>query len=243
MLLVGETKLAEFNVVVDQETPIGTAVEFDYELNLCDYIDQKTIINSVGLLIEDFETGDFSMFDWQMGGSAAWNITDDEPFNGQYCSQSASIGDEATSELIIELYVLHNDDISFARKVSSEENYDYLRFYVDDVKVEEWSGTQSWEIETFNLTPGEHTLRWSYEKDANTIAGSDCAWIDDVVFPASSLIMGTEELEIANDFNIFPNPGSGHYTVSSTSKNDNHKVRVYNTLGSIVATPTRYIFC
>ena len=86
-------------------------------------------------------------------------------------------------------------------------------------------------------------MRWSYEKDANTIAGSDCAWIDDVVFPASSLIMGTEELEIANDFNIFPNPGSGHYTVSSTSKNDNHKVRVYNTLGSIVATPvTNFAF-
>jgi len=233
-LLVGETKYAEFNVVVDASTPIGTLIDFECELTLCDYSDNITFYNNVGLLIEDFESGDFTMFEWHMGGNAGWNIVDDEFFNGQYSARSGSIGDYATSELYITLDVVSDDEVSFARKVSSEANYDFLRFYIDGFLIDEWSGEETWEIMTIDISSGSHTLLWSYEKDANTVSGSDCAWVDDVVFPASTTVISVEEIANNSDFNIFPNPGSGLYTIIINTNSEINEINIYNTLGSLV---------
>jgi len=236
-LNASESKFAEFTVVVDPSAPVGVAVEFECELNTCNYICEKTYYNTIGLLIEDFESGDFTSFEWHMGGDADWIVTNNEYFNGEYSSQSGNIGDNATTELMVSLHVIADDYVSFARKVSSEDNYDYLRFYIDGNMLGEWAGEEDWDVVTFDIGDGEHTLLWSFEKDGSVSSGSDCGWIDDIVFPASTTVISVEEFTTNNYFSIFPNPGVGHYTLSISSDYDVTDIVVYNTMGKVVSKP------
>ena len=234
-LLAGESKQAEFEVVVDGAAPVGTVIDFACNLNTCNYTDDKTYYRNVGLLKEDFETGDFLSYEWHMGGSAPWLIDADNPFNGVYCSKSGTISDDATSELYINLTVISDDVISFARKVSSEDTYDFLKFYIDDVMIGQWSGEQDWQVVTFDISEGSHTLLWSYEKDMSVSGGSDCAWIDDVVFPASTTIISVDDVVNNNSSFIYPNPGNGKYTISGNFNDESSNIIVRNALGAVVA--------
>jgi len=70
--------------------------------------------------------------------------------------------------------------------VSSEEDYDFLRFYVDDVLDEQWSGNTGWLPHTVSVGPGTHTFRWLYVKDNFVSYLHDTAWIDAITFPGGS---------------------------------------------------------
>jgi hypothetical protein len=83
---------------------------------------------------------------------------------------------------VISAYSSQNINISFDRKVSSEENWDYLKYYIDGVKWEDgWSGIVAWGNVTYSLSsPGLHEYLWCYSKDFNLNEGSDAAWIDNI---------------------------------------------------------------
>jgi hypothetical protein len=132
---------------------------------------------------EDFETGNFASYDWQSGGNAYWVITSIGPYEGIYCAKSGVIGDYQSSELSLPLIVLASGTISFHCKVSSEANYDSLKFFIDDDLQAGWSGEVGWNEEIFNVTAGMHTFKWGYYKDMSLSRGSDCAWLDYIVFP------------------------------------------------------------
>jgi hypothetical protein len=68
--------------------------------------------------------------------------------------------------------------VKFYWKVSSEANYDYLRFYIDGVLKNSISGTVNWTQKTYTVTSGSHTLKWTYVKDSAVSSGSDCGWVD-----------------------------------------------------------------
>ena len=73
--------------------------------------------------------------------------------------------------------------ISFRWKVSSENGYDGVLFYIDDEYMESLSGEQDWMTRTFTVpTTGTHTFKWMYKKDSSASRGDDCAWIDEVVW-------------------------------------------------------------
>jgi hypothetical protein len=92
------------------------------------------------------------------------------------------------------------DTIAFYRKVSSEATYDFLEFYIDNVKKDEWSGEEDWERAAFSVTQGEHTFRWVYTKDFSYSTGADCAWIDYIQIPAFN--DGTLSVFAGNDETI-----------------------------------------
>ncbi|MFH1857241.1 MAG: FKBP-type peptidyl-prolyl cis-trans isomerase, partial [Candidatus Omnitrophota bacterium] len=71
-------------------------------------------------------------------------------------------------------------EVNFYWKVSSEEDYDYLKFYIDDVEQVKISGEVDWESRSYDLSAGEHILKWMYEKDGSDSEGSDAGWIDDI---------------------------------------------------------------
>ncbi|MEI6747853.1 MAG: M28 family peptidase [Bacteroidota bacterium] len=129
-----------------------------------------------------FETGAFEA-SWTFGGNAPWTISTESPYDGLYCSKSGVTGHSQSSEKSIQLYLNSAGTISFFRKVSSESGYDYLKFYIDNVQQGLWSGTIAWGEVSFTVTAGQHTFKWSYTKDANTVSGSDCAWVDYIIFP------------------------------------------------------------
>ena len=73
--------------------------------------------------------------------------------------------------------------LTFKWKVSSEQSYDKLHFIVDGTEVTNISGTANWATYTRTLTTdGSHTIEWKYDKDGSVSSGSDCGWIDDVVW-------------------------------------------------------------
>ncbi|MCD4788931.1 MAG: hypothetical protein K8R37_02935, partial [Bacteroidales bacterium] len=174
---------ATFNITCDAATPIGTAIDLNMDVNAGNYGFSHTYYEAVGLILEDWETGDFSKFPWLTGGDADWLLTTVDPYEGVYSAQSGDINDNEISELYVTLETTVDDTISFYRKVSSESGWDYLQFWIDGNMMDEWSGEVSWGKVSYFLTAGAHTFKWVYDKDYSFSSGSDCGWIDFIVFP------------------------------------------------------------
>ncbi len=141
-----------------------------------------------------FENGEFASC-WNFSGNNNWVIDDATVFSGNYSAKSGTIYNNQTSSISISLFVQEDNEISFYQKVSSEANYDYLRFYIDNTLQDSWSGNGNWEFETFNVESGFHTFKWEYYKDQAVTSGQDCGWIDEITFPVSSIIVTPTVLE------------------------------------------------
>ena len=164
-----------FRVYAIDYATVMQELEVSVSNNVFDFQLQESIAWS-------FESGSFEP-QWSFGGNAPWSITTENPHDGAYCSQSGNIGDNQNSEMEITLELTSGGDVSFYRKVSSESGYDYLEFYINDIKQGEWAGELDWAEVIFPVTAGEHTFKWVYDKDSYVSSGSDCGWIDYIIFP------------------------------------------------------------
>ena len=88
--------------------------------------------------------------------------------------------------------------MNFYKKVSSESGWDKLFFYIDNVEKGNWSGEVAWSQETFPVTTGTHTFKWSYSKDGSVSSGNDCAWVDDIQFPPTSVTLALDPISNLN---------------------------------------------
>lgn len=183
-LEAGETADAMFSITIDENAPVGTSVMLMLQVESGYYNLEKTYAPKIGLIVEDFETGDFSQYNWEFSGNADWTTDDSDPFEGMYAAKSGNIGDQSDSELKLTIEVASDDSIAFRVKVSSEADYDYLQFYIDNDMQEEWAGEVDWMRVVYPVSEGEHTFRWVYEKDYSVSNGDDCGWIDYVELPA-----------------------------------------------------------
>ncbi|WP_395752709.1 S8 family serine peptidase [Prosthecobacter sp.] len=68
--------------------------------------------------------------------------------------------------------------VAFYWGVSSEQDYDFLRFSIDDVEKEAISGEVGWTRKGYVLGAGVHTLKWSFSKDEFTAGGLDSGFVD-----------------------------------------------------------------
>jgi len=133
---------------------------------------------------EGFETGDFNRFDWASFGDAEWTVISNEHKSGAYSAKAGSIKDNESTTLQVTIDCF-SGEISFYYKVSSEQHYDYLRFYIDGEQYDEWSGNKDWTQISYPVTSGRRTFEWTFSKDRSYSYGSDTAWIDDIVFPCN----------------------------------------------------------
>ncbi|MCD4746284.1 MAG: PKD domain-containing protein, partial [Bacteroidales bacterium] len=184
----GQTDYAVFNVTVNPSAQNGTTVDFNYVFSSGLFYAQYDYYITIGLIVEDWETGDFSQFNWTFSGDSPWIITSSNPYEGAYCAKSGSIGDSQSSQLILVYELMSNDSISFYKKVSSEEAYDYLIFFIDNIIQDKWSGNEAWSKVVYPVSAGEHTFKWVYLKDTYVSSGSDCCWIDYIVLPPASIL-------------------------------------------------------
>ena len=183
-IAVAGTQTADFNLEIDADAMIGEVAIFHFTITSGEYTYSVDVAKKIGLLMEDWETNTFNSFDWELSGNANWQIVNTNVYEGQYALQSGDINDEGSSTITLELEVIGDDEISFARKVSSEGNWDFLKFYIDGTVVQSWSGDLDWAEVTFPVTAGTHTFKWVYSKDGTVSNGSDCAWLDNIILPA-----------------------------------------------------------
>jgi hypothetical protein len=182
-MLPGQENTAVYTVTVDPTAYIGSAVIMHNVAQALYQSDTKDFVMPIGLIVEDWETGDFTKFNWEFGGDANWTIDPSTKWEGNFGSKSGVIGDNQKSELIINYNVMFDDSISFYRKVSSQVLGDFLKFYIDGLMVGTWSGNQDWKRMAYPVLAGPHTFKWVYEKNASGTGNQDCAWTDFIVFP------------------------------------------------------------
>ena len=134
-------------------------------------------------IVEPFETGDFSLFDWQLDPTYPWSITTNQPYEGTYCMKSGGAGvASVTSNMTVTVNIPSDGVMSFFGKISSESNYDYGRFFIDGVEKGNYSGAGTWSEKTFDITAGDHTFQWRYTKDGSVNSNDDCFYVDYITF-------------------------------------------------------------
>ena len=174
-----------FNVSGD--ATLGSAYEVDFYATAGMYHATGKTIIGVGDIKEDFETGDFTKFNWMFSGGD-WTISTEAVHSGNYSARSAQISNNHSCDMITSVNVEASSEISFWVRTSSEPNCDKLHFYIDNDEIGVWSGiSQDWEKATFPISAGFHLLRWVYSKDASSSYGEDCVWVDDIQFPPTSV--------------------------------------------------------
>ena len=134
-------------------------------------------------IIEPFETGDFSLFDWQIDPTYPWTITTTNPYEGTYCMKSGGAGvASVTSNMSVTVDIPADGIMSFFGKISCESNWDYGYFYLDGVQRAQYTGTSNWAEKSFEITAGTHTFQWRYTKDGSVNSNDDCFYVDYITF-------------------------------------------------------------
>lgn len=137
------------------------------------------------LLNQTFETNTISPF--TTGGNGNWATQTSVKYAGTYAAKSGTIGDSQSTQMSHTIVIpAGGATLSFYYNVSSESNYDYLRFYIDGVQQNQWSGAIGWTQQTYLLTAGSRTLRWEYSKDSSSSSGTDAAYIDNVTITTAA---------------------------------------------------------
>ena len=65
--------------------------------------------------------------------------------------------------------------------------YDQCLFYIDDVEMFCYGRSYGWKTYSVALSPGTHTLRWSYVKDNDVDLQGDYFAVDNVAIRAAGL--------------------------------------------------------
>ena len=228
----GTIQQASFTIEADPSIPYGTAISFDYDLTFGMYNAQETFDVLANMASEDYETGNLLQHDWSISGNAPWLIVNSGQFEGDYCAKSGPIGSNQSTIMELEVDVAVAGDFSFFKKVSSEDGYDYLQFYIDNILRDEWTGIVDWSQESYWLTTGSHTLKWEYVKDGWVDENDDCSWVDYILFP--QLSASTELAELENfDLKLVPNPAQNQCQILF-SKTATYKVNLYDTQGKLM---------
>jgi hypothetical protein len=123
---------------------------------------------------------------WTTGGTTpAWYGQTAVTHDGADAARSGAITNSQTNW--VETAVSGPGTLTFWWKVSSETNYDFLRFYVGGVQQARISGEVGWAQTNFALAAGVQTLRWAYTKDSSVSKGQDAGWVDQVGWVAGAL--------------------------------------------------------
>lgn len=125
---------------------------------------------------------DDNAIDWDTSSDAPWtfdsSVTSD---GGEGSMRSGAIGANGISTLTAT--VSGEGTLAFDWKVSSEAGMDFLSVAVDGETVARISGEQNWaEVAIPFTNDATHTVTWTYSKDGSVDRGSDCGWVDYVIW-------------------------------------------------------------
>lgn len=188
-----EIKMAEFIFHPDAQYQTLSALDVLIDVySGLQYSDTKVITLIGESNCVSFESGLPEGFSY---ANYAWYSTSDEAADGVFSLCSGDITHNDTSTLICQFTAVREGTVSFSYKTSTENNYDWLYFFIDGTQQMRWSGVHDWERYEAPILAGEHTLVWKYIKDYSVDGNADKVWIDDVCFPLENDAM--PELQIS----------------------------------------------
>lgn len=216
----GKTKNISYNFVLSQQAWTGRNYGMHLRAETGHYEAERLYTFMVGKAMEDWETGDFTRFHWIHKNKNPWVITDTISYQGKYCARSdPSLGNEEKSILSISTNIIQRDSLSFNFRTSSEKDYDFLEFWMDNKLLGKWSGQDSsWRYVSFSIPEGYHEFRWRYTKDYGWDEGKDAVWIDNIIFPPNNLYSDVEKQPTEAEFNIYPNPVNNNLFITTTGE-------------------------
>ena len=210
-LAPGDSLTCQFSIAVSNNAPMNLEIPLTLQGTSSATTISKTLLVYIGEPnIEDFEN-DFNFSGWTQG-SKRWIVDASNYHSNSHSIRSAQNLSNygGKSETSITLTYTNDDSVTFYYKVSSEENYDFFRFYIDGTEMIAASGNVDWTRAAFPISSGNHTFKFSYEKDWGGSLGSDCAWIDDLSLPRTVVPFDTTGLAIATVddglITVYPNP-------------------------------------
>lgn len=237
---IGETVQKGFEITVFDEVTAG----FEVELTLAAETDALNFsfdfTNLVGIIIEDFESGNFGNgFSWTHSGDENWEVLNQLAYEGAYCAGSGNISHDDNSILEVEVDCIQSGEIKFFGKVSSEEDYDYLYFYIDGEQELELSGDVDWTEYSYTVDLGVHTFKWEYSKDGSVSSNDDKAYIDFITFPPmeGSVSIGNNDITpvVTELIGNYPNPFNPNTNIKfNLSDAAKVEIRLYNVKGEFV---------
>jgi hypothetical protein len=173
-------------VKLSEITPSGSLISVSTSLDCNPYVVNKDFSFRTGKIRESFEASNFNVFPWINISSIPWTITSSTFYDGIISARSGAITHNGNSSLMIRTFYAKADSVKFFYKVSSEENYDFLSFKLNDVEIFKKSGEIPWTKKAVAVPEGLNKMEWTYRKDNSVSQGSDCAWIDKIDFAQSS---------------------------------------------------------
>lgn len=132
------------------------------------------------------------------GTDSKWQVTKKEKFEGKASLASIKPND-GTINAIAYRSNFQAGTLGFYIRVSSEQGFDFARFYIDGkpqpfpgiASARGISGVVDWAYVQFPISAGKHTFMWTYEKDDSYGGLQDGVWIDGVTMPG-----GTQEIAV-----------------------------------------------
>lgn len=185
-LAAGQSVPVAFTVNVHPSAPVGSYATLHNQAVSKFRVTDKLFNVRIGLIVEDWETGDFSKFPWQFTKqSNPWTIDQVIRYEKLFSARTDDIGDSDTTGIFLTYHAAIDDSISFYRRVSTQPIKDVLKFYIDDAMVGLWSNftDTAFRRSAYPVLAGTHTFRWVYEKNSALSQGDDACHIDFIVFP------------------------------------------------------------
>nr|MDK2850543.1 hypothetical protein [Candidatus Cloacimonadota bacterium] len=187
-LPIGAEGISMYAVTLSSQVTPGSMIQIMTFASYGGYTDNNIYNITVGIMADGFENG-FQDFPWNFTGGD-WTL-DSESYRDNYAARSADINNNETTVMSVTMSNPADGIISFWKKVSSEENHDMLKFYINGQLKNQWSGEIDWSQVSYMVTAGTNTYRWEYTKDTSISSGQDAVWIDEVIFPAEVIETGS----------------------------------------------------
>ncbi|MCF7918425.1 MAG: T9SS type A sorting domain-containing protein [Candidatus Cloacimonetes bacterium] len=182
--------ILQFTGTISPSAPLGLDYQLQAFVSSGAYNFDRLMSGNYGYAVEDFEAGDFSLFDWQMNGTCGWMI-DTDAASGSFSARSELMGVNSWAELAVSGFLAEDAVIGFYRKLYADtslpdNNGGILYFLIDEQEIASWGGNRPWQFLQYEVPSGPHTFRWIFEKDMDPTLGYDGAWIDRIEFPNMS---------------------------------------------------------
>ncbi|MBQ4428243.1 MAG: Ig-like domain-containing protein [Clostridia bacterium] len=125
------------------------------------------------------------------GGTIAFSSAGNYPFfaeqgDGRFYVRSGNAGQNSSASALTTVIEMEaGETLVFDYKNSSETNYDFFNFIVNDQQILHLSGTNNSNWTTYTYTAasaGTYTFKWEFTKDVSVNGGDDCVKIDNVVY-------------------------------------------------------------